>query len=69
MAAKVRKRRAARGGSADAALRPLSETALFVIFRSVSGKWRVALLEESPLLGTQAFEDELVHLVLGMLRA
>ncbi len=49
-------------------LRSLSEAALFVIFRSIGGAIRAAILEESPLLETQAFEDELVRLTMGMLR-
>jgi AcrR family transcriptional regulator len=43
--------------------RPVTPTSLFVITRAVSGIMRAASQEESPLLGTAEFEDELVHLV------
>jgi AcrR family transcriptional regulator len=43
--------------------RPVTPTNLFVITRAVSGIMRAASQEESPLLGTPEFEDELVHLV------
>jgi AcrR family transcriptional regulator len=42
---------------------PVSPTSLFVITRAVSGVLRAASQEQSPLLGTQEFEDELVKLV------
>lgn len=41
---------------------------MFVLTRAVMGVIRSASLEESPLLGTRQFEDELVRLALGMLR-
>lgn len=40
-----------------------SRVALFVLTRAVVGVIRAAVLEGSPLLGEQAFEDELVALV------
>ena len=43
--------------------RPVTPTNLFIITRAVSGIMRAASQEESPLLGTPEFEDELVHLV------
>ena len=43
--------------------RPVTPTSLFVITRAVSGIMRAASQEDSPLLGTPEFEDELVHLV------
>ena len=41
----------------------------FVLTRALAGVVRSAALEESPLLGTQAFEDELVKLCWGVLAA
>ncbi|MCZ2497603.1 TetR family transcriptional regulator [Xylophilus sp. Kf1] len=41
---------------------------MFVMTRAVMGTIRSACLEDSPLLGTAAFEDELVTLAWGMLR-
>ena len=46
-------------GRADA----VSPVSLFVITRAISGVLRSATQEQSPLLDSQAFEDELVHLV------
>lgn len=46
-------------GRADA----VSATSLFVITRAISGVLRSASQEQSPLLDSQEFEDELVHLV------
>src|SRR5438874_1466327 len=45
--------------------RPMSEPALFVLTRAVSGVINAAVREGSPHFGTQQFEDELVHLVRG----
>jgi len=45
-----------------------SMTMLFVISRAVAGVIRAALIEESPLLGTAEFEDELVRLVRAYFR-
>jgi AcrR family transcriptional regulator len=42
---------------------PVSPASLFVITRAVSGVLRAASQEQSPLLGTIEFEDELVKLV------
>lgn len=53
---------------ADPTARPLSLSRLFVGTRAVIGVIRSAVLEDSPLLGTQAFEDELVRLIWGMTR-
>ena len=41
----------------------VSPTSLFVITRAISGVLRSASQEQSPLLDSQQFEDELVHLV------
>jgi hypothetical protein len=41
----------------------VSPTSLFVITRAISGVLRSALQEQSPLLDSQEFEDELVRLV------
>jgi AcrR family transcriptional regulator len=40
---------------------------LFVLTRALAGIVRSAALEASPLLGTEAFEDELVNLCWGIL--
>lgn len=48
---------------------PLGEAGRFVLLRAISGAVRAAAIERSPLLGTPAFEDALVRLMLGMLRA
>jgi AcrR family transcriptional regulator len=53
---------------ADPTARPLSLSRLFVGTRAVIGVIRSAVLEDSPLLGTQAFEDELVRLIWNMTR-
>ena len=42
---------------------------MFVATRAVMGAIRSASLEDSPLLGTPEFEDELVRMVWGLLRA
>ncbi|WP_035054381.1 TetR/AcrR family transcriptional regulator [Andreprevotia chitinilytica] len=51
------------------ALRPPSPAMIFVLSRAVMGAIRSASLENSPLLGTREFEDELVRMAWGMLRA
>jgi len=48
---------------------PLPAARRFVLTRAVMGAIRAAVLEESDLLGTAAFEDELVRLVLAVLRS
>ncbi|MEY4562414.1 MAG: hypothetical protein RLZZ618_1691 [Pseudomonadota bacterium] len=53
----------------DPALRPPSPAMMFVATRAVMGAIRSASLEESPLLGTQDFEDELVRLAWALMRA
>lgn len=42
---------------------------MFVATRAVMGTIRSACLEDSPLLGTAAFEDELVRVCWGLLRS
>jgi AcrR family transcriptional regulator len=49
-------------------VRMLSPAAAFVLTRAIIGTIRAAVLEESPLLETQNFEDELVRLASGYLR-
>jgi AcrR family transcriptional regulator len=49
-------------------VRPLSDAAIFVLTRTLTGAVRAAVLEESPLLKTRAFEDELVQLALRFVR-
>ncbi len=57
----------AQGGAPG--VRPPTPAMMFVVTRAVMGAIRSASLEDSPLLGTPAFEDELVRLVLGLLQA
>ncbi|MBR0682585.1 TetR/AcrR family transcriptional regulator [Roseomonas eburnea] len=47
---------------------PLGEAGRYVLLRAVAGAVRSAAFERSPLLGTEAFEEALVRLVMGMLR-
>lgn len=47
---------------------PLSDTARFVVTRGVIGVLRAAVLEAPALMGTAELEDELVEVVLGVLR-
>ena len=49
-------------------VRHLSDAAIFVLTRTLVGAVRGAVLEESPLLKTRAFEDELVQLALRFVR-
>ncbi len=53
----------------DASVRLPTPAMMFVATRAVMGAIRSAALENSPLLGTPAFEDELVRMVWGLLRA
>lgn len=50
-------------------VRPPHPAMIFVVTRAVMGTIRSACLEDSSLLGTPLFEDELVRLAWGMLRA
>ncbi|MBV8619854.1 MAG: TetR/AcrR family transcriptional regulator [Curvibacter sp.] len=52
----------------DPQLRSPDPTMMFVATRAVMGVIRSASLEDSPMLGTAAFEAELVRLIWGMLR-
>ena len=45
---------------------PPDEAALFGATRAVLGAIRAAVQEDSPLVGTPAFEDALVRMVLGL---
>lgn len=47
----------------------LTESEAFVLTRAVLGTLRAAVLEESALLKTAAFEDAVVRLILGFLQA
>ena len=47
----------------------LDRQQLFVVSRALMGAIRAAVLEEQPFLRDQAFEDELVRLVMSYLRA
>ncbi len=49
-------------GRPDSGLRLLSPARAYVLTRAIQGAIRSAVLEESPLLETQEFEDELVLL-------
>lgn len=49
-------------------LRPPTPALMFVMTRAVMGAIRSASLEDSPLLGTPEFEDELVRLAWGMMK-
>ncbi len=51
-----------------AGMRPLSDAGAFVLTRAILGTVRAAVLEDSPHVGTQAFEDELVHMALAFIR-
>src|SRR5262249_55636516 len=57
------------GDGAQAMLRPLSPEQLFVLTRSMMGTIRMAVLEEQPFLRSQAFEDEIVRLLIAYLSA
>lgn len=56
-------------GGGDASVRSSTPAMMFVATRAVMGAIRSAALENSPLLGTPAFEDELVRMIWGLLRA
>ena len=45
----------------------IGEADVFVLTRAVLGALRSAILEESPLLGTPAYEDALVKLIMGFM--
>jgi len=47
---------------------PLGEAGRYVLLRAVAGAVRSAAFERNPMLGTEAFEEALVRLVMGMLR-
>ncbi len=53
----------------DASVRPPTPAMMFVATRALMGAIRSASLEDSPLLGTPMFEDELVRMLWGLLRA
>ncbi|MCJ0763928.1 TetR/AcrR family transcriptional regulator [Variovorax terrae] len=53
----------------DPGVRAPTPAMMFVATRAVMGTIRSASLEDSPLLGTPEFEDELVRMVWGVLRA
>lgn len=52
----------------DPQMRGPDPTMMFVATRAVMGVIRSASLEDSPMLGTPAFEAELVRLIWGLLR-
>jgi AcrR family transcriptional regulator len=53
----------------DPRMRAPNPAMMFVVTRAVMGAIRNASLEDSPLLGTREFEDELVRMVWGLFRA
>ncbi|GKS86221.1 TetR/AcrR family transcriptional regulator [Acidovorax sp. SUPP1855] len=53
----------------DTSVRAPTPAMMFVATRAIMGAIRSAALEDSPLLGQPAFEDELVRMLWGMLRA
>ncbi len=53
----------------DGSIRPPTPAMMFVATRAVMGAIRSASLEDSPLLGQPAFEEELVRMLWGVLRA
>lgn len=53
----------------DASMRPPTPAMMFVATRAVMGAIRSASLENSPLLGTPEFEDELVRLVMALVHS
>jgi AcrR family transcriptional regulator len=56
------------GAARKRGVRGLSPAAAFVLTRAIIGTIRAAVLEESPLLETPEFEDELVRMASGYLR-
>ncbi len=50
-------------------VRPPTSTMVFVLTRGLAGIVRSAALEASPILGTSAFEEELVNALWGVLTA
>ena len=57
------------GAEPHRGLARLSPEQVFVLSRALMGAIRAAVLEEQPFLRSQAFEDELVRLVLSYLAA
>lgn len=53
----------------DPELRPPSAASMYVVSRAVMGVIRSASMEDSVLLGTTEFENELVNLAWGMLKS
>jgi AcrR family transcriptional regulator len=49
-------------------VRPMSDAAVFVMTRAVMGAIRSAVVEQSPVLHTPEFENELVRLVCAFVR-
>ena len=57
------------GRSPASLLGPLTREQVFVLSRSLMGTIRAAVLEEQPFLRSQAFEDEVVRMIVAYLRA
>jgi hypothetical protein len=50
-------------------MRPLSEARAYVLTRAIAGAIRGAVLENSPLLRTGEFKEELVRMAMAYLRS
>lgn len=57
------------GRAPGALLHPLTREQVFVLSRSLMGTIRAAVLEEQPFFRSQAFEDEIVRMVVAYLGA
>lgn len=57
------------GRGPDSLLGPLTREQVFVLSRGLMGTIRAAVLEEQPFFRNQAFEDELVRMIVSYLRA
>lgn len=57
------------GNTSEVDLPALSREQVFVISRAILGPIRAAVLEEQPFLRSQAFEDEIVRLVVAYIGA
>lgn len=57
------------GRGPESLLRPLTREQVFVLSRSLMGTIRAAVLEEQPFFRGQAFEDEVVRMIVAYLGA
>ena len=56
------------GNNKDARQRRMTPVSAFVLTRALMGPIRAAVIEDSPFLESQEFEDELVRMVLSFVR-